>query len=331
MRRNRKSHAMTSAPTRPGQLAGAAGMARAAVLGLALLAGTGGMAQAQQRFASPADAVGGLTAALRGGNTAALLALFGPGADHLVASGDEVADRTAREAFLRSLAARHRLDPQADGRVVLLVGPEAWPMPIPLVQVDGAWMFDAARGQQEVLDRRIGQNELATIGFLRQVVAAQAAYAEQMRTETGRTVFARRFISTPGSHDGLVWETPEGQPASPLGAWALAHEAEGYPDAHQPPPDGVLVSHGYRFRILTAQGPQASGTPGSYLQGNALTRGFAVIAWPTHFGASGIMTFIVSHQGVVYERNLGEQTDRIVARITRFDPDANWSPVPAER
>lgn len=321
MRYDETPSAMISIPLRLGRLV------RAAALGAALLAGAGGVSQAQQRFASPAEAVGSLVAALRAGNTAALLGIFGPDSDHLVASGDEVADRTAREAFLRSMAAGHRLEAQADGSMVLLVGPDSWPMPIPLTQADGAWVFDAGRGQQEVLNRRIGRNELTTIQFLRQIVTAQHDFATRMQAETGRPVFARRFISTPGTQDGLIWETPEGQPHSPLGAWAMAHEAEGYPDAHMPTPDGVIVSHGYRFRILTAQGPQASGAPGSYLQGGAMTRGWAVIAWPAHYGASGIMTFIVSHQGVVYERNLGEQTDRIVARITRFDPDANWSPV----
>jgi hypothetical protein len=228
------------------------------------------------------------------------------------------------------MGAGHRLEPQPDGRVVLLVGRDAWPMPIPLVQADGAWVFDAARGQQEVLDRRIGRNELATIEFLRQIVAAQAEYAQRMQAETGAAAFARRFVSTPGTRDGLIWDPAAGQPASPLGAWASGHEAAGYADIHPPAPDGVLTSQGYHFRILTAQGPQASGQPGSYLQGNVMTRGFAVIAWPTHYGASGIMTFIVSHQGVIYERNLGEQTERIVARIARFDPDANWSPLPQQ-
>jgi len=283
----------------------------------------------QRLFATPQEAEAALITAVQTDNVPALSALFGPQSEHMVASGDDVADRTARQAFVNRYNERHSLQAQPDGSIVLIVGADDWPMPIPLVQTASGWRFDTARGLQEVLDRRVGRNELSTIDVLRKVVAAQHDYAQRMQQEFGFPAYAERLISTPGTHDGLIWDTAEGEALSPLGAFALQQEAEGYPDAHVEVPGHPVPYHGYYFRMLTGQGPNARGEPGSYMRNGYMTKGFAMIAWPAHYGASGFMTFMVGPDGVVYQQNLGEDTPDDIRHINRYDPDANWEAVPA--
>jgi len=304
-------------------------LALAMVLGLS----TASWTQAQTAaggavFATPEAALSALATAAQANDKAALLGIFGAAAGHLVASGDDVADRNARAALLQQYAARHSLQPQPDGSVVLVIGNNDWPFPIPLVRDGAGWRFDTQRGMQELIDRRVGRNELSAIALLRQAVVAQADYSQRMNTEFGIPAYATRLISTPGTHDGLIWDNAEGEALSPLGAQALQQEAEGYPDAHIEIPGHPVPYHGYYFRMLTSQGPNARGAPGSYIRNGYMTGGFAMVAWPAHYGASGIMTFIVSHDGVVFQRNFGEATPQAVARIVRFDPDANWQVVP---
>jgi len=292
-------------------------------LAVVLVAATSAIAGAtgQRTFSSPDEAASALVAAARVNDAAALLAIFGPEAASAISSGDEVADCTARERFGQAAAEKTRLEPKGDDRVILSVGNDDWPFPIPIVRHAGAWRFDTAAGRQELLNRRIGRNELHTIEVCRAYVDAQREYARR----TADVQYAQRFRSTPGRHDGLYWEASAGEPESPMGPLAAAASKEGY--------GGKAASgernpyHGYYFKILTAQGPHAPGGQKSYVAGGRMTGGFGLLAWPVEYGSGGIMTFVVNEQGIVFQKNLGKATARIAEEMTRYDPDDSWDPV----
>lgn len=282
-------------------------------------------APAQESFARPDDAVAALVAATRGHDQKALAAIFGPGSEDIINSGDKYADEQGQDRFAASFDTKHQLVAAGDGRMVLQVGENDWPMPIPLVQQDGRWHFDTQQGAQEIIDRRIGRNELETIRAALAYVQAQHDFFDLTKQQTGTGSYAQRLVSTRGHEDGLYWPARSGEPDSPMGPLVDAALANGYP--------GELVSghaipyQGYLFRILKAQGPNAAEGAKSYTDKGKMTGGFALVAWPASFGVSGIMTFEVNQDGVVYQKDLGPDTAQVVAKITRFDPDPSWAQI----
>ncbi len=280
----------------------------------------------QQVFSSADDAVAALLKAEQAGDVKALRGIFGPGSDKLVSSGDKVADAAARQRFLDSYAAGHTLTPQDDGSFVLTIGPNAWPMPIPLVKADNGWHFDAVSGAQEIVDRRIGRNELLTIRTLLASVEAEKDYFDRVQRGTGTGVYTDRFFSTPGNQDGLYWEAEEGEAPSPLAPLIDQARDEGYPGAASPAGKPEPY-HGYLFKVLKAQGPNAPGGARTYVSDGKMTGGFAFLAWPAVYEGGGVMTFIVDQDGIVFQKDLGAATARIAPGITRFDPDISWARV----
>src|SRR4051794_39729615 len=293
-------------------------------LGIAHAAPSGSPA-AQQSFASAEDAVNAFIAALRNHQEADLRAILGPEADRVIGSGDRYADQELHRRFLALYDAKHSIEQKHPGEAELDVGPDEWPLPIPLVEVDGRWTFDTAAGAQAIVDRRIGRNELSAIRTLLACVDAQHDYFDRMHQQTGRGFYATRFVSTPGHHDGLYWPVTAGKPESPLGPLIDAAQEAGYP--------GELVGgkpipyEGYYFRILEAQGPNGDGGTKSYIQSGRLTGGFAFVAWPAVYELSGVMTFIVGPDGDVYQKDIGPQTASIAVKMPAFDPDLTWSRV----
>ncbi len=283
-----------------------------------------GPAVTQQDFATPDAAAEALFQAARTDDVAALRTMLGPDGEKLVASGDPVADSAARKRFVDAYMAKHTLTPAGDGRVVLVVGPDAWPLPIPIEQAGGRWRFDATVGAQEIVDRRIGRNELMTIRTLLAIVAAQKDYFDRLQRGAGDGAYAQRVLSTPGEHDGLYWEAASGEAPSPLGPLIEQAKSEGYPDTNAT--NGKQTPYqGYFYRLLKAQGPNAPGGTKTYVRNGRMTEGFAFVAWPASYESSGVMTFLVDQDGVVFQKNLGPDTAKIAAGMTRFDPDLTWA------
>jgi hypothetical protein len=292
-----------------------------------------GMAQAastaapepQRSFASPEEGATAFVAALRGHQQEDLRAILGPGADRVINSGDKYADQELQDRFVALYDEKHAIAQTTPGHAELDVGPDDWPLPIPIVESNGRWTFDTKAGEQTIVDRRIGRNELRAIRTLLACVEAQRDYFERARQATGAGVYATRLLSTAGHQDGLYWPVAEGETESPLGPLIEAAQDAGYP--------GELVGgkpipyEGYYFHILTAQGPNADGGAKSYLRSGRMTGGFALVAWPARFGTSGIMTFIVGPDGDVYQKDLGPDTARAAAAMTTFDPDLSWTRV----
>lgn len=272
-------------------------------------------------FPSPEAAVDALVASLRSGNIHDTYEILGPGSAKLLDSGDRVADKDARLKFIAAYDAQHALV-QAGGHRILHVGRNDWPLPLPIVGGEGAWHFDSVAGAQEMVDRRIGENELAAIRASLAYYDAQNLYFELAREQFGAGFYAQRFISTPGRYDGLYWPTEADAPASPIGPLVAQAMAEGYGQE--------LISgrqtpyHGYYFRVLTAQGKSAPGGAGKYIVDGKMVAGFALLAWPAIYGASGITSFEIGADGVLYQRDLGPDTARIAGRIVRYDPDLSW-------
>lgn len=279
-----------------------------------------------QRFASPELGFAALAEAAERQDVSRLTRVLGDEGVRLLRSGDRVADAAALARFAAAYATRHEMLRPAPDRALLEVGPDRWPLPIPLVLRHGAWRFDARAGAQEIATRRIGANELHTIATLRAIAGAQQEYARGAGRQGAFMTYARRFFSTPGQRDGLFWVTAEGEPPSPMGPLMAAASAGGYAlrGAAGPP----QPFHGYLFRMLEAQGPAAPQGEMSFVVGDRMIGGFGVIAWPLHYGRSGITTFIVSHHGVVHQRDLGPDTARLVRSITAFDPGEGWLAVP---
>jgi hypothetical protein len=274
-------------------------------------------AVAQQRYNSPDAAVTALIEAVRAGAPALLARVLGPGSDELVSSGDPVADAFARKRLLDSYGIRHRIVRQGKDNAVLVTGQEEWPVPIPLVRVNNTWRFDAQIASREIVFRRIGRNEQGAIQACLLYVNAQREYAK--KGFAGEGVYAQRLLSQPGEKDGLYWPARSGEDASPLAEAAAAAAEEGYPITDQRNP-----YHGYHYRILVRQGPNAPGGEIEYVVGGKMTGGFALVAYPAQYRISGLMTFLVSHHGHVYEKDLGSRTDAIASGMTRFDPDDTW-------
>jgi hypothetical protein len=283
----------------------------------------------QQNFASPEEAVRVMVEALKTNDTTVLSSIFGPQNEDLIFSGDPVADRTARLRFLDFYQEKHLIAPVDGGKVFLLVGSEDWPFPIPVVQQDDSWRFDSDEGRQEIVARRIGRNELNVIQVCLAYVDAQREYALRDHDSDGLLEYARNFASAPGKKNGLFWKTEPGQPPSPLGELAAAAYEEGY----RADPSGAkpVAFYGYHFRILEAQGASALGGAYDYVLDGKMIGGFAMVAYPAQYGVSGIMTFIVSHHSIVYQKDLGEESRKIALSMELFDPDDTWQESPTNQ
>jgi hypothetical protein len=280
-------------------------------------------AAAQRTFASADDAMNALVDAARAGDHATLFAIFGPAAERVLTSGDAVADREARSFFAVRAGERRHLQYVGDDFAILSVGDDDWPFPIPLVRTRDTWSFDTVAGEEEVKNRRVGRNELYTIQICREYVGAQRDYARLRKNTDGVAEYAQHLRSTPGTRDGLYWEVQDADAPSPLGPLLASATREGYRPGLGDTPQPF---HGYLYRLLTAAGPHAPGGARSYTNGGRMTGGFGLLAYPVCYGASGIMTFIVNQQGVVFEKDLGRRTAESAAAISAYDPDESWSP-----
>jgi hypothetical protein len=295
-----------------------------AVVALATLPAVAADAPAQKRFAQPEEAFRALVTAARRDDKAALIAILGPEGEDIVSSGDAVEDAAARRRVVVAAGERTRLETVDGGAVVVHVGKDDWPLPIPLVKDADGWRFETAAGRQELLNRRIGRNELRAIAVSRAYVDAQREYAGRARTE-GVRAYAQKVRSDPDKHDGLYWDDPTGKDPSPLGPLLAQAAAEGY--TRQESDAAPRPYQGYFYRILTAQGPHAPGGARSWVKDGRMTGGFGLAAYPAEYGSSGVMTFVVGSGGVVFQKNLGEKTGEIARAMTTYDPDDSWTPV----
>ncbi len=277
-------------------------------------------AAGQATYKSAQDAVDALVAAVKAGELNGIVAVLGPDGQELASSGDPVADKAAREKFSSAYDEAHQVKLDGDARAELIIGNDDYPFPIPIVAKDGTWRFDTAAGAEEILNRRIGENELAAAEVLRAYVDAQREYAQAEHDGKGAQ-YARKLISSTGKQDGLYWPNEDGQPESPLGPLVANAKAEGYRKGQgaQPTP-----YHGYVFRILTAQGKDASDGARDYIYNGRMIGGFGMVAAPAEYGNSGIMTFIVNQDGVVYEKDLGISTSSLAAKMTTFNSGSGW-------
>jgi len=294
---------------------------------VAVLAACGsGAAVAQERktasqktFDSPEAAVQALIDATSKNDTAELVAVLGSNGQGILTSGDAGQDQAERREFAQLASTRHRLEPSTmrAGTMILLVGEEAWPFPVPLVSVDQRWHFDPALGALEVRARRVGANELDAIEICAGYVEAQQAYAAQHRSGAATMEYAKAIVSSPGQKNGLYQPgaSPELVP-------------QGFADAAMESPGRKAKPyHGYYFRVLTEQGPNAPGGPHKYVAGQFMIGGFALVAWPAQYGVTGVHTFIVNQDNTVYEKDLGPQTSTVAPALVRYDPDSSWTPV----
>jgi hypothetical protein len=276
----------------------------------------------QKTYGTPEAAVEALIKALRDHDEKALLALFGPGSETVISSGDKVDDRKRREDFVRLYGEANRLEPAGDNKRIVHIGKNDWPFPIPIVKVGESWRFDTKQGREEILNRRIGENELDTIQTCLAFVDAQREYAALDRDCDGLLAYAQKFESTKGKTDGLFWQVKPGENPSPLGPLVAKARGEGYVKGEKPTP-----YNGYFYRILNAQGKSAKGGAYSYLVKGKMVGGFAVVAYPATYAVSGVKTFIVNHDGVVYQKDLGPKTTKTAKVMKMFDPDKTWEKV----
>ena len=273
-------------------------------------------------FASQEEAGAALVAAAQSGDESALAAILGPDSKQILSSGDAVEDKNTVSTFVNAYQVMHRWRRMGDGYEMLLVGYTNYPFAVPLKQnQSGQWFFDTVAGKEEVLNRRIGRNELAIIEVCDAVANAQAQYYSQAHDGAPAKQYALKFISDPGKHNGLYWDSPAGQPKSPLGPLAAFATAEGYnvkPDAHVP-------FHGYYFHMLKGQTANTPGGAREYVVNQKMTGGFAFVAYPAEYGNSGVMTFIVNQDGVLLQKDLGTNTAQLATAMTEFDPDSKWN------
>jgi hypothetical protein len=313
---------------RPGWFARLRKIGTAAFTGLAVvLLGSliTATANAQQSFKSADEAVAALVNAAKSGDQKAVLAILGPDGAGIASSGDKVEDAAAGKRFTDAYEAKHQITMEGDKKAVLVIGDQDWPFPIPIVRKDHNWRFDTAAGREEILDRRIGRNELAAIQASLAYVDAQNDYARLTRASTGTAAYAQRFVSLPGKKDGLYWPTEPGEEPSPLGELVASATNEGYQVG-----GGRTPFHGYYYKILTRQGAAAPGGAYDYIVNGKMIGGFALVAYPAIYRNSGVMTFLVNHEGTVFQKDLGPHTATIAEHLTSFNPDDTWKKVPVE-
>jgi len=278
----------------------------------------------QKSFGSVEEAVKALETAAKDNNEKELLSIFGPSGKDLIDSGDKVADKERRERFVKSYDEKNKLVQKGDD-FILVIGNDDWPFPIPLVKKSTGWVFDTAHGKQEILNRRIGKNELFTIQTLLAVVDAQRDYAMKDRDKNGLLEYAQKFVSDAGKKNGLYWDTKAGEPESPLGPIMVKARSEGYQGKAGTSTPGPY--HGYYYRMLTAQGKAAPGGAFNYLVNGKMIGGFAVVAYPSEYDNSGVMTFIVNYDGKVFQKNLGTNTAAVAKAMKDYNPDSTWTEV----
>jgi hypothetical protein len=286
-----------------------------------------GLAKAagQKTFATPAEAVRALVKSAEDWNQDEMMEVLGDAGKELVFSGDTVQDDANAKAFVKAYRSKHAIVTRDKNTRILEVGVNAWPMPIPIVNDGGRWKFDTAAGKQEVLIRRIGHNELGGIAACRGFIDAQKDYAVVGHDGLPSGIYAQKLLSDPDKHNGLYWQTGENEPASPAGPLLAQAEAQGY--------DNSVVGtkgqpyHGYLYRILKGQGTAAKGGAKSYLSDGKLTAGVALVGYPVEYRVSGVMTFIINQNGIVYQKNLGEKTSELAGAITEYNPDSTWKKV----
>jgi Protein of unknown function (DUF2950) len=277
--------------------------------------------EATGAFKTPEEAAATFVAKLESNDVASLTAMLGPDSEGLLDSGDAVQDAGARAGFVADYKTKHALVDDGADRKVLVVGEQDWPLPIPLVRTSDGWRFDGEAGIEELIYRRVGANELGAIAVCRGFVDAQIDYASTGHDGDPAGIYALKLVSDEGLHNGLYWPVEEGEPPSPAGPFVASAAAEGYRRAE----GERRPYHGYYYRMLYAQGPNANGGARDYFRNGVLTEGFALVAWPADYGSSGVMTFIVNQDGVVFQKDLGEDTSTAVEAITTFDPDASWT------
>ena len=272
--------------------------------------------QGQKTYSSPEGASSALVTAAQSNDEKAMLEILGPDGKQIVSSGDEADDARNRANFAKRYQEMHRLVKEPDGTVTLYIGAENWPTPIPIVNKGNSWYFDTAAGKKEILHRRIGRNELSAIRVCQELVAAEKEYHSERHNE-----YAQTFFSDEGQHNGLYWKAAAGEPQSPIGPLVAAAVAEGYAKR----PDGAPTPYcGYYYRILTRQGNNIAGGAKSYLVNGKMTAGFAFVAYPAEYKSSGVMTFIVNEDGVVYQKDLGKRTDALAKTMKEYNPNSSW-------
>jgi hypothetical protein len=287
-----------------------------------LIVASASIAAAQQTYKTPEAAVDALVATAKSGDQREALVVLGRDGEDIISSGDKVSDDAARQRFVASYDAKHQIAMEGDDKAVLVIGDNDYPFPISLVRKNGQWSFDTEAGRREILYRRIGHNELDAIQTCLAFVDAQDEYAEKDRTGAGAGVYAERFISQPGKKDGLYWPTAQGEEESPLGELFAAASRQGYRAG-----EGRSPYHGYYYKILTRQGPAAVGGAADYVVQGKMIGGFALVAYPAEYRNSGVMTFLVNHNGTVFQKNLGPKTAELAEAITSFNPDPTWKKV----
>ena len=279
-----------------------------------------GAAPKQKSFGSAEEAVKALIEASKAKDTKPLLDILGPEAKGFLESGDPVTDQATRGRFVKSYEESNALVKEGENKVVLQVGKDKWPLPIPIVKDSAGWRFDTKEGREEITNRLIGRNELDVIQVCLAFVDAQVEYYRKNPIKQPPLQYAQKFISTQGKRDGLYWETKAGEEPSPFGSLAARARAEGYKGGGGKP----TPYHGYFYKILTGQGPNAKGGAYEYVVRGKMLGGFGMVAYPAQYGSSGIMTFIVNHDGVVYEKDLGANTAQAAGSMTKFNPDKTW-------
>jgi hypothetical protein len=277
----------------------------------------------QQVFPSVTAAAKALVTAARTDDMAALSSILGRDAKEILSSGDPVADNNSRDNFVAKYDQMQRLAYDDRGRVILYLGADNWPFPIPLVKSGNGWVFDTEAGKRELLFRRIGRNELFTIDVLADLADAQQEYASEIRDDASVKQFARKIQSGPGKHDGLYWPVSSGEEESPIGPLIADATAEGYQTGATAP----IPFHGYYYRILSRQGRNAPGGAKDYVVEGKMTRGFAFLAYPATYRASGVMTFLINQDGVIVQKDLGTDTAKVANEITEYNPDKTWEEV----
>jgi Protein of unknown function (DUF2950). len=277
----------------------------------------------QKTFSACEEASAALFAAVQKDDRPALLQILGTAATDIISSGDEAEDRSNRQQFVEKYKEMHRLVRESNGTTTLYIGAENWPTPIPLVHKGNRWYFDTAASRKEILFRRIGKNELDTVAVCRELVNAQKEYYAEPHDGAGVKQYSPRFRSDDGKHNGLYWKISDGEPESPVGPLLTLASGQDYArETTQRRP-----FHGYYYRILTSQGRHAPGGAKIYLVHGKMTGGFAFVAYPAEYRSSGVMTFIVNQDGIVYQKDLGTMTSVHAHRMTQYEPDATWKKV----
>jgi hypothetical protein len=268
----------------------------------------------QKTFSSADDASSALVKAAQSNDEKAMLNILGPDGKQIVSSGDDAEDAQSRANFVQKYQEMHRLMKEPDGTTTLYIGAENWPTPIPLVNKGTAWYFDTDAGKQEILFRRIGRNEMSTIHVCQELVAAEKEYSAQ------HSEYAQKIFSDEGQHNGLYWKSADSQAQSPIGPLVATAFVEGANNRDSAP----TPYRGYHYRILTREGKNAPSGAKSYIQNGKMTAGFAFVAYPAEYRSSGVMTFIVTDNGVVYQKDLGKKTDALAKAMKEYNPDSKW-------